>query len=159
MKSRAASSAFSYALVSAVPLQDNLVGIGLILKARDRSTTKKISQALPDVDVDAATYEALRIALEEAVAARGASFTFYVDNPRVAQQLTGEARVRPALLGANLQVRAMMNEAGSVSVIPVTRTRVFSARKLAERAVASPGPTVREYVTPRLPLVLEDVSA
>jgi ribonuclease HI len=158
MKTRAAPSPFSYALVSVVRLQENLVGIGLILKARDRSTTKKISQALADVDVDAATYEALRIALEEAVSAEGGSFTFYLDNPRVAQQLTGQAKAKPALLGANLQVRAMMNEAGSVSVIPVTRTRAFSARKLAERAVASSGPTVREYVTPRLPLVLEDVS-
>ena len=158
MKRRGQSCPFSYALVSAARLQDDSVGIGLIFKARDRSTTKKISQALPHSDVDTATYEALRIALEEAIAGGGGSLTFYVDNPRVVQQLTGAAKVPPALLGANLQVRALMNEAGAVTVIPVTRTRAFSACKVAERAVVTASPTVREYVTPKLPLVLEDAS-
>ncbi len=143
---------FSYVLVSAARLRDDCVGIGLIFKARDRSTTKKISQALADTDLDAATYEALRMALEEAIAAGGGSFTFYVDNPRVVEQLAGEGKAPLALLGPSLQVKALMNAAGSVSVMPVTRTEVFSAHRLALRAQVAPTPQVREYVTLKLPL-------
>jgi len=152
MDSHPKPCSFSYVLVSAARLRDDCVGIGLIFKARDRSTTKKISQALPDTDLDAATYEALRIALEEAIGAGGGSFTFYVDNLRVVAQLAGEGRAPAELLAPSLQVRALMNGAGSVSVVPVTRTEAFSARRLALQAQVAPVPQVREYVSLQLPL-------
>ena len=152
MKGSADTRPFSYVLVSATRLRDNGAGIGLIFKARDRSTTKTVCQALPDADPHAATYEALRIALEEAISAGGGSFTFYVDNAHVVQQLAGEAKVPLELLGPNLQVRALMNEVGGVAIVPARQTAAFSARKLAERAEESVEPTVREYVPLQLPL-------
>jgi len=143
---------FSYVLVSAARLRDDCTGIGLVFRARDRSTTKKISQAMADTDLDAATYEALRIGLHEAIEAGRGSFTFYVDNPRVVQQVTGEGKVPPELIGPSLQVRALMNEAGQVSVVPVTGRQAFSARQLALRATPGPDPQVRDYVALQLPL-------
>ena len=66
---RGGEEKFSYALVSAVPLQDTqATGIGIIFKAPDRSTIKTICQALEHTDTTAALYEAVMTVLDEALA-------------------------------------------------------------------------------------------
>ena len=81
--------AFSYVLVSAVPIEGQYAaGIGVIFKDENRRTVTKISQALGEATVEQATYEALTLVLEEAMRLGVRSFTVYVDSPAVVAQVT-----------------------------------------------------------------------
>ncbi len=131
---------FSYALVSAAPLQDtSATGIGIIFKARDRSTVKTIRQALNTSDVAAAAYTAVIRVLDEALAAGVGRPTIYLDNADVVAQLAGEQPVPPELLGINLRTRAAMNQVGRPRIIVARASSRFSARRLALNA--QPGET------------------
>jgi len=131
---RAHGERFAYALVSAAPLQDpNTTGIGIIFKAPDRSTIKTICQALPDTELLAAAYDAVRRVLEEALATGVRRATIYVDPPEIVEQLAGDAPVPRPLLVAHLKARGMINQLASVNLIAAVSEH-FSARMLAESA-------------------------
>ncbi|MCD6360894.1 MAG: reverse transcriptase-like protein [Armatimonadetes bacterium] len=154
MKRTRRAKAFSYVLVSAAQLEaQNAAGIGVIFKDDNRRTVTKISQALRDSDVVTATYEALRIVLEEALRLGVHSFTAYVDNPMVIAQLEENAQVPPELLGAHLQVRALMKAVGRVRVRMARAGRGFSARALARGATPAPRPNVKNYAPLQLKLL------
>jgi len=139
MDARRDEEKFSYALVSAAPLQDtDATGIGIIFKARDRSTLKTICQALDSTDEAAAAYEAVRRVLEEALATGVGRPAIYLDNSEVVAQLTGEEEVPRALLATNLRTRAMMHQVGRPQVIAATTSARFTARRLALDAVPAP---------------------
>jgi len=146
--------AFSYVLVSAVRIEDhNAAGIGVIFKDENRTTVTKISQAYGDRSIEGATYEALRIVLEEAMRLGVRSFTIYVDSPAVVAQLSQTARVPGDLLGAHLQVRALMNAVGRVSLRLAKAGRGFSARALARGARPTPRPSIQDYAPLQLRLL------
>lgn len=148
---------FSYALVSAAPLQDSTAtGIGIILKARDRSTLKTICQALENTDVAAAAYEAVRRVLDEALAAGVGRPAIYLDDPEVVAQLNGEAEVPRALLATNLRTRAMMHQVGRPQVIAATTSARFTARRLAQEATVAPRGRLR-FRPQQLPLLSDAV--
>jgi len=148
--------AFSYVLVSSVPLDGgNAVGIGVIFKDENRSTVAKVSQALAGVSVEGGVYQALIIALEEAIRRRVGRCSIYVDSPAVLAQLGEGAWVPRELLGAHLQVRALMNAAGRVNLRLARAGAGFSARALAREAVPAPRPSVRQYGPLQLRLINE----
>jgi len=126
---------FSYALVSAAPLQDTTTtGIGIIFKAPDRSTIKTICQALEHTDTTAALYEAVMRVLDEALATGVGRPAIYVDDPQVVAQLNGEQPAPRELLATNLRTRAVMNQVGRTRVMAATASPRFSARRLATSA-------------------------
>lgn len=128
---------FSYALVSAALLQDSAAtGIAVILKAHDRSTVKTICIALETADPLAAAYEAVMIVLDEALAAGVGRPAIYIDNTQVVEQLEGRQQPPRELLATNLRARARINQVGRPRLIAATRSERFSARQLAESAVA-----------------------
>lgn len=123
---------FSYALVSAVPLQDaSATGIGIIFKAQDRSTVGTIRQVLDTTDVAAAAYTAVLRVLDEALAGGVGRPTIYLDNAEVVAQLEGEQPVPPELRGINLRTRAAMNQVGRPKIVAARASSRFSARRLA----------------------------
>jgi len=125
---------FAYALVSATPLQDtNAAGIGIVYKARDRSTIRTVCQALQDTDPLAAAYEAVMRVLEEALRTQVRRVKIYLDIPEVVNQLAGDAPVPRPLLVAHLKTRGMINQLAGVNLVAATNSR-FSARLLAESA-------------------------
>lgn len=125
---------FAYALVSAAPLEDcDATGIGIVFKARDRSTLGTVCQALPHTDVLAAAYEAIMRVLEEALRTGVRRFTIYTDLADVVAQLTNDAPVPRPTLVAHLKVRGTINQLGAVRFVTATGPR-FSARLLAEGA-------------------------
>lgn len=125
---------FAYALVSAAPLQDtNAAGIGIVYKARDRSTLRTVCQALQDTDPLAAAYEAVMRVLEEALRTQVRRVTIYLDIPEVVNQLAGDAPVARPLLVAHLKTRGMINQLAGVNLVAATNSQ-FSARLLAESA-------------------------
>ncbi|MGC9318979.1 MAG: hypothetical protein ACP5KN_13180 [Armatimonadota bacterium] len=129
---------FSYALVSAAPLQDtNATGIGIIFKADDRSTVRTICTAAQDTDHLTALYKAVLLVLDEALAGGVGRPAIYIDDEQVVAQLEGRSPVPREVLGANLRARAIMNQVGRPRLIAATRSPRFSARRLAESA-ASP---------------------
>ncbi len=135
---------FAYALVSAVPLQDSTAaGIGVLFKARDRSTVGSICQALPNTEPLMAAYEALMRVLEEALRVGSRRITVYIDPPEVVRQLEGEAEVPRWALVKHLKARGMINQLGSVKLVAATRPG-FSARLLAQGATPSDEGTCRD---------------
>lgn len=158
MEPRRDEEKFSYALVSAAPLQDsNATGIGIIFKARDRSTLKTISQALDDTDQAEAAYEAVIRVLEEALASGVRRPAIYLDNPEVVAQLNGEADVPRNLLAVNLRTRAMMHQVGRPQVITATTAARFAARRLAMDA--APRSSAQMRFRPEQLSLLTDVMA
>ena len=134
MVADARADRFAYALVSAAPLQDtDAAGIGVLLKAHDRSTVRTICQALPDTEPLAAAYEALMRVLEEALRTGSRRITVYLDPPEVVTQLTGDGDVPRWLLVKHLKTRGMINQLGSVALKAATNSR-FSAKLLAQSA-------------------------
>lgn len=130
---------FAYALVSAVPLQDTeATGIGIIYRARDRSTIATECRALENTGTLAATYMALMRVLDQARAAKVRRITIYVDDPSVIDQLRGDGEVPRELLGTNLRTRAKLHQVGGVRLVAAHSPR-FSARLLAESAAARRG--------------------
>ncbi len=147
---------FSYALVSAAPLQDSdAAGIGIIFKARDRSTIGTICQALENTDLVTATYEAVMKVLEEALNTGVGRPAIYLDNARVVHQLTGQQPAPREVLALSLRVRAMMNQVGRPQIIAATASVWFSARRLAASARPA-GPGERSFGARQLPLLPED---
>jgi ribonuclease HI len=139
MDARRDEEQFSYALVSAASLQDrNTTGIGIIFKARDRSTIKTICQALENMDEVAAAYEAVGRVLDEALAAGVGRPAIYLDNAEVVAQLSGEVEVPRALLATNLRTRAKMHQVGRPQIIAATTSARFTARRLAQGALSAP---------------------
>jgi len=158
MNSSRKPRAFSYVLVSAAETDEyNAAGIGVIFKDDSGRTVSKISQAFGEQTVDGATYEALRIVLEEAMRLGVRVFAVYVDNPAVVAQLDTEqhARVPRDVLAAHLQVRALMNAAGRVQIRLARAGRNLSARGLARGATPGPRPSVRAYAPLQLPLLAD----
>ena len=146
--------AFSYVLVSAVPIEErNAAGIGVIFKDDNRRTVTKISQAFGEQTVEGATYEALTLVLEEAMRLGVRAFTIYLDSPAVVAQVTQTARVPGELLAGNLQVRALMNAVGRVQLRLAKAGRNFSARALASGATRTPRPSVQDYAPLQLTLL------
>ncbi|MEA3400980.1 MAG: hypothetical protein U9R79_06985 [Armatimonadota bacterium] len=148
--------AFSYALVSAAPLQDTrATGIGIIFKADDRSTVRSICTAAEDTDRLTALYEGVLLVLDEALAGGVGRPAIYIDDEQVVAQLEGRAAVPRSVLAANLRARAIMNQVGRPRLIAATRSSRFSARRLAESAAS---PDTRGVRSPprQLDLVSDD---
>lgn len=131
---RGPGQGFAYALVSAATLQDtDAAGIGIVFKARDRSTIKTVCHALPDTEPLAAVYEALMRVLEEALQVGVRRLTIYTDFREVVDQLTRDAPVPRPLLVTHLKTRGMINQLAGVNLVAATSGR-FSARLIAESA-------------------------
>ncbi len=159
MAALAASEKFCYALVSAAPLQDeNETGIGIIFKARDRSTVKTICYAVENADELAASYEAVMTVLDGALTAGVTRVTIYLAHPDVVDQLMGQVSPPRHMLGTNLRARAMMNQVGRVRLVAATRSSRFSARRLAESAHPAAGSLGRTD-SRQLSLIPEDAPA
>ncbi len=154
MKTRGRQKAFSYVLVSASEIAaGSAAGIGLIFKDDHRSTVTKVSQAFGDTTVEEATYEALRIALEEAIRLGVRAFSIYTDSPAVVGQLTQGTRVPPHLMGGHLRARALMNAVGSVQIKLAGSGGNFSARRLAQGATSVVSPNVKHQAPLQLQLL------
>ena len=160
MTSKRKQRAFSYVLASAAPLEaENAAGIGLLFKDKDRRTVTTITQALGDSTVEEATYVALKMVLAEARRQRVRRFTIYLDNPLVIQQLAREAPVPAELLADHLQVRALLNAAGSVQVTQAMSGGNFSARILALGVTADLHPSEHGRAPVQLQLLADGAVA
>lgn len=149
---------FAYALVSAVPLQDTgATGIGLVYKARDRSTIKTESRAVTDRGTTEATYAAVMRVLEQARAMGVRRFTIYVDDASVVAQLRGDEEVPRGLLSVNLQTRGMLHQLGGVRLV-AAQSPQFTARLVAASAQPEPVVTGPGHVR-QLTLLAEDAPA
>jgi hypothetical protein len=148
----------AYALVSAVPLQDaGATGIGIVYRARDRSTIRTESRAATDVGTIEATYAAVMRVLEQARTMGVRRLTIYVDDRSVVAQLRGDEEVPRGLLSVNLQTRGMLHQLGGVRLVaaqsPQFTARLVAASAQPELAVTRSGP-VRQ-----LTLLPEDAPA
>ena len=149
---------FGYALVSAVPLQESgATGIGIVYKARDRSTVTTECLAVEGTGTLEATYDAVMRVLERAREQGPRRITIYVDEPVVIEQLVGGGEVPRELLSKNLQTRGMLHQLGGVRLVAAHSPR-FSARFLAKGAHIE-GRSSEPGTSRQLSLLPEDATA
>jgi len=144
---------FVYAVTSAAPPCPTgdgdqwHAGIAVALKDRQRRPLLKCSYAVPVQTQEAASYEAIAVALREARNLDAGSIAVYADDARVVGQINREAEAKAENAGRYLEVRSLLNQFAWARVRVADPAQCYGLRASAERAVRGL-PTTESYDVP-----------
>ena len=129
-----------------------IAGIAVIIKDTHKQTLKQISRRIHTTSPEAPKYEAVCIALREALELGARSVSIYVDDPVVVGHLRQDLQVPPELTGPYLEIRALLHRFRQADIRFLEEGRNRRARLLAELAVRERAGHARSYVPLPLPL-------
>lgn len=143
---------FSQVQISTIRRSGNGAAVGLVFRNRQGSTVRKVAYQVELQSPEAAAFEAVLFALEEAARWNVRGLTVYLDTPQTVDQLNRRAHVEPDMMPLYAQVRCAANALGRVRFLPGGSENTFAARRLARAAMNNRETVNIEYEIPLLPL-------
>lgn len=111
-------------------------GAGAVLSSRDGTPVATISKYLGEMTNNQAEYQALKLALEEALKLGAASISIKADSELMVRQLNGEYKVKNHSIKVVFrEISAMLSKFESWSVHHVPREQNSAADELANQAI------------------------
>ncbi len=132
-----------------------VAGIAVIIKDPRKHTLKQISRRIHTTSPEAPKYEAVQMALREALHLGARSVSVYVDDPEVVGHLRQDLRVPTDLTTPYLEIRALMNRFRRAHIRYVEEGKSRRARALAEMAIMDRAGETRTYEALPLPLAFD----
>lgn len=111
-------------------------GIGVVIADDKKKKIKELSRYIGETTNNVAEYNALILALEEALAMKASDVVINVDSELVAKHLSGEYRVKsPDIKPLFERAVGMLKDFGSFEVKHVDRSKNKDADRLANKAI------------------------